>query len=638
MNPILHSLRLSATAALVFLVWSAPSQAHEGEHPEGEHPEAEQELPACQPVETRKQRKARKKQEKQKLQDARTAVVVDDPPPTSTGESANTTLAQKKDREQGGDAENNEDAWDPEAQNKMLTPLAEQPTKKNPIEPIAPADPLHFDKLDLAQFDIPIEDTPEVRKWLNWFITDGRGIYQRWLNRGPRYQKMMKEKLAAAGLPTDLIYLSMIESGYQIKATSHASAGGLWQFMPRTGKQYHLHQDYWVDERYDPEKALGAAITYLSYLHKKFGDWKLAWAAYNGGEGRIGRSIKTVGSDNFWTIARSKHLPAETKRYVPKIMATAILGHYPELYGFKAPEQKNFLEYDVTVVKGAVEIPILAKCAQTDSRTIKDLNPALKRHATPPTQYELRLPVGTKEKFVAALAKIPPEKRITYTRHQVRKGETLGKIAKKYKTSVTALMRANKIRNANRIYVGMKLTIPRGSDYKGSSSSAKTSSKAAKRPTTHKVRAGDSLSAIAAKYQLTVNQLKSYNKLSSSKIMPGQTLALKASRVSNSKSSTTSISYLVRSGDTLSQIAEKHRVRLSDLQRWNKISNAASLQSGQRLKIYTSTSDWSTYKVRAGDSLGLIATKNGCTVRELKSWNKLNSTTIHPGQRLRIRK
>ena len=152
---------------------------------------------------------------------------------------------------------------------------------------------------------------------------------------------MMKAALKEAGLPTDLVYLSMIESGYQIKATSRARAGGLWQFMPATGERFKLEQNYWVDERYDPEKALHAAIQYLSILYKRFDSWPLAWAAYNAGEGRIGRAIKYSGTRDFFKLAETKYIVAETKRYVPKIMATAILGHYPELYGFRPAKTES---------------------------------------------------------------------------------------------------------------------------------------------------------------------------------------------------------------------------------------------------------------------------------------------------------
>jgi membrane-bound lytic murein transglycosylase D len=602
-------------------------------------------LPECVPAKTKakntKRRKGKRKRKGPEILPVDDSPGLDAQKPKTTADTAKdestpeATKAEDANEDASEVNEPNDDEWSPDSTAQMVAP--------KPKAPPPPADPLHFDKIDLASFDIPIEDNPEVRKWLTWFMGPGHDIYQRWLDRGYRYQPMMKAALKEAGLPTDLVYLSMIESGYQIKATSRASAGGLWQFMPATGERFNLKQDYWVDERYDPEKALGAAIKYLSFLYKRFDSWPIAWAAYNAGEGRLGKAIKYSGTRDFFEIAKTRYLVAETKRYVPKIMATAILGHYPELYGFRPAKTGEGLAYDVSRVEGSVELPVIAKCAGTTVKTITNLNPALKSFATPPSTYDLRLPVGTKTVFEAALAKVPKNKRLTTVRHKVRKGESLGKIATRYKTSVQAIIRANKIRNANRIYPGMRLTIPRTAEaaaalaHRSSTSSRKSSSTSpSSTRKTYTVRKGDILSKIASRYKLSVAQLKRYNGLKSDQILVGQSLRLVASTASTSKTTTTT--HVVRKGDTLSQIAEKYGVGMSDLQRLNGIRSASSIQVGQKLKVKAASAAWQTYKVRAGDSLGLIATRNGCTVRDLKGWNKLNSTVIHPGQRLRIRK
>ena len=356
------------------------------------------------------------------------------------------------------------------------------------------------------------------------------------------------------------------------------------------GERFKLEQNYWVDERYDPEKALHAAIQYLSILYKRFDSWPLAWAAYNAGEGRIGRAIKYSGTRDFFKLAETKYIVAETKRYVPKIMATAILGHYPELYGFRPAKTGEPLQYDTTTLDDAVELAVIAKCADTSVSTIKQLNPALKSFATPPSSYDLRIPVGTKAAFDKALSKIPPEKRITTIRHKVRKGESLGRIATRYNTTIDVIIRANKIRNANRIYPGMRLTIPRSPEAAAllasssptkSSTSSTTKKSSSSRAKTYTVRKGDYLSKIAGRTGLSVSKLKQYNGLSSDTITVGQVLRLSPTKTASTSTTKSSV-YTVKKGDTLSQIAERHGMGLSTIQRINNIQHASNIQVGQR--------------------------------------------------------
>ncbi|MCB9685872.1 MAG: LysM peptidoglycan-binding domain-containing protein [Alphaproteobacteria bacterium] len=533
-------------------------------------------------------------------------------------------------------------------------------------------DPLYLDMVDPSEFDIPIEVNPWVEKWVRYFTGDGRKYYARWLSRSTRYQPMMRRELAERGLPQDLVYLSMIESGYNAHAYSTADAAGLWQFITSTGKLYKLRIDYWVDERRDPEEALDAAATFLSELHNMFGDWRLAWASYNGGPGRVRRATEKAGTKDFWTLADGTYLHPETDNYVPKIMAAAIIGHHPERYGFTGIEFQDELVYETAHVDGSLGFETLARCAGVSVDDLKELNPALRRYATPPEGYDLRLPVGTKDRFVVALADVPKEERVAaVSRHTVRRGETLSTIASKYHTSVSALSRANNLKNVNRIYVGMSLVIPRGgeapsatasrtastsSSATSSSASSSRSSSAPSKPSTHTVARGDTLSGIATRYGVTVSQLRSWNSLSGSTIMVGQKLKVSSSGGSSSGSSSTSTAstassssrtHTVRSGETLSSIASRYGVSTSDLQRWNGISNAGHIEVGQSLKVSgsggsstssSSASSWTTYTVRSGDSLGAIATRYGCTVSQLKSWNGLSGSVIQPGQKLKVRR
>jgi len=506
-------------------------------------------------------------------------------------------------------------------------------------------DPLFLDLVDPSEFDIPVEVNDQVAKWVRYFTGPGRKYYTRWLSRSTRYRPMMYRELDKAGLPRDLVYLSMIESGYNAHAYSHAAAAGLWQFIPSTGKLYKLRIDWWVDERRDPEASVHAAIAFLGELHQMFGDWRLAWGAYNGGPGRIRRATRRAGSDDFWTLASGPYLHSETDNYVPKIMAAAIIGHHPERYGFTDIEYQDELVYETAHVDGSVELEVLAKCAGTTVDEIKALNPALRRYATPPEGYDVRLPVGKQETFVAALAKVPKSERITVVSHKVRRGETLGKIAARYGTSVSSLQRANGLRNANRIYVGMSLTVPRngssGTRVAAASSSSRTDARPTpkpSRPSTHTVRRGENLTMIANKYGMSVDQIRRANGLRSSKILVGQKLKLSGSGSGSSGSSTRV--HVVRRGESLGSIATRYGVSVSSLQRANGIRNASHIVVGQKIKVVggSAGTQWTTYTVRRGDSLGKIASRYGVSVRSLQSWNGIRGSVIQPGQKLKIRK
>jgi membrane-bound lytic murein transglycosylase D len=498
-------------------------------------------------------------------------------------------------------------------------------------------DPLFLDQVDPDEFDIPIEVNGAVEKWVEYFTGRGRKYYARWLSRSTRYRPMMYEKLDKAGLPRDLVYLSMIESGYNAHAYSHAHAAGLWQFIPSTGRLYKLRVDYWVDDRRDPERSTDAAIAFLSELHQMFGDWRLAWASYNTGPGRVRRAIRNSGTKDFWKIASGPYLASETDNYVPKIMAAAIIGKHPERYGFTGIEFEEELAYDTVEVDGAVEVSILAKSAGMTEKEFRYLNPALRRYATPSDGHVIRVVPGRKEQFTAALAKIPKDQRLSFTKHTVQRGETLSRIAARYGVSTTAISRANRLANVDRIYVGMRLVIPRGGHIPPAPAVASNSSSS--RTSTHTVRRGDTLSAIAAKYGTTTSSLRSLNGISGSRIYVGQRLKVRGSASSSTNRVAATSTHTVRKGENLSSIASKYGTSTASLQSLNGIRNASRIYVGQKLKVpgTGSSSSWTTYTVRSGDSLGRIASARGCTVADLQQWNSLKSTTIHPGQKLKVR-
>lgn len=531
--------------------------------------------------------------------------------------------------------------------------------------------------VDPTQFDIPVVINEDVERWITYFTGPGRKYMQRWLERKSRYEPMISAELARQGLPQDLIYLSMIESGLNPYARSYAAAVGLWQFIASTGKMYDLRIDYWVDERQDPEKSTEAALRFLGELHGRFGHWYLAWAAYNTGPARVSRAIKKYGTENFWVLVEKDALHSQTDNYVPKLLAAAIIGKNPDRYGFVVTEPHLPLEYDTIEIDGSVSLGVIARCAGVPDDQVAALNPALLRGATPPgTVTDVRIPAGTEGTFAAAYAELPPEERLTYVRHRVAKGETLAGIAARYGTTVAEISAFNRISNPNRITVGAELVIPApgtvppaplartrppepesAGTVASASGQSKTATPAASsgsstavasRPTQHTVRSGENLAGIAARYGVSTSDLLDWNNLSNPhRIYVGQKIKVHASRstggaapasASTSRpAGTVQVTYTVRPGDTLSVVASKHGVKVADLQRWNGISNASHVQVGQKLLIHTPTVSWTTYTVRSGDSLGAIATRHGCSVDDLMGWNQLSNSRIYPGQKLRIR-
>lgn len=475
-------------------------------------------------------------------------------------------------------------------------------------------DPLHLDLIDTAEFDIPIDVNEDVIRWLNYFTGSGRKYYARWMARSTVVRPMMYEKLRAAGMPEDLVYLSMIESGYSTAAYSSAAAAGLWQFIPTTGREYDMRVDAWVDERRDPERSTDAAIAFLGDLYRKFGDWRLVWAGYNGGPGRVDKGIARHGTRDFWALESKNAFPDETDNYVPKIMAAAIIGKHPERYGFTGIEFLPPLDRDTVQVEGGYGLDVLARCAGITEDQLRELNPHLRQWATPPEgRLSIHVPTGKGESFLVAVADVPPEERVTFREHRVAKGETLGTIAKKYGVATSDLQRANHIKNANLVAVGQKLVIPKAS--RGGAVAV-----VAEAPAPESKSRTDAAPAARSK--------KSAER--------GAALVSTAGEGSTPPRTTTSW-HTVSKGDSLSNIASRYGVKQADLMKWNGISNANHIQAGQKLKVYTPTSAWTHYTVRKGDTLSSIADKSGCSVADLKSWNKIGGSTIYAGQQLKVK-
>lgn len=381
-------------------------------------------------------------------------------------------------------------------------------------------------------FDVPVVRNDEVEKFIDYFRGRGRGTFTKWLERSTTYMTMVKDILSEEGLPEDLAYLALIESGFSPYAKSSANALGIWQFMLLTGKHNGLRSDWWVDERHDPELATRAAARHLRRLYSKFDSWYLAAAGYNGGEGRIRRAIKKVKSEDFWVMAEHRRaLKRETRNYVPKFLAALLIAKEPEAYGFTDLNYKDPIAYDKIIIERPTDINVIAKAAETTVSEIKRLNPALLRWFTPPGDggYEIRIPQGSTELFKVNLARIAPSERVRFHTHKVRPGESLYSIARRYKTSIKPIVYLNNIKKKRLIRAGSTLVVP----VRERKRSARNSVRAARAGVhaaggTYIVQTGDTLWDITRRFDLPMKDVLKWNDIDKSDILrPGQRLHLK---------------------------------------------------------------------------------------------------------------
>jgi len=497
-------------------------------------------------------------------------------------------------------------------------------------------DPLFLDLVDDEPYDLPMAINAEVARSMRYLLGRGRRSMTIWIGRSAHYRELIQSTLRENEAPEDLMYLAMIESGFSPRATSHASAAGVWQFMSPTAREYGLRVDWWIDERRDPVKATQAAAVYLKRLHRMFGDWHLAMAAYNGGMGRVQRAMRKTGAKDFWELVELDALPKETQGYVPMILAAAIISKHPERYGFTEIEWSEPYEAEDIRVDHAFGVDRLAKAAGIEVDEFVALNPHLRRDATPHDGIVVHVPADRGERFASAVDKIPENERYAFMRHKVRRGETVSGIAAKYGVSVSEIVKVNKLRSANRIQLGMELVIPG----RGGAPTPSSGGGSGNKTMVYTVRGGDSLSVIAERHGVRVSELQKWNSLNGTRIFMGQELTIRGGSGGSTAPARSKTVYTVKNGDTLSEIAEAHGVKMSEVMRWNGIRDASSLAIGQKLTIQAASSsrtDWRSHTVRSGESLYLIASRYGVSVSDLKQWNRLGDNTIHPGQSLRIR-
>lgn len=385
-----------------------------------------------------------------------------------------------------------------------------------------------------AKWELPIVRNARVDYWIDFLKGRNHEKTRQWLERSGKYAPMIRAKLRERGMPEDLVYLAMIESGFSPRAYSRAHAVGLWQFISETGRRYGLEVSSQVDERRDPVKATDAALDYLEDLYDRFGSWYLAAAAYNTGEGRVERILRQhaggrKGDDDlFWKI--DQYLPRETRDYVPLMLAAAHIAKDPARYGFRNLVYEAPLAYEEVRVPGGTTLRAVAEAAEVDHDEIRELNPQFVRGTTPMRRYvTVRIPEGRGTVFAVNFMrmKLGGDLAAATTEHTVRRGETLSHIARRYGTTVRALQEANGGLDPRRLRAGQSIRIPARRD---APSARLAAARVASTPSwrVHRVRRGESLWKISRRYGVTVQQIRAWNGLGGSRIVPGQELRIRS--------------------------------------------------------------------------------------------------------------
>ena len=508
-------------------------------------------------------------------------------------------------------------------------------------------------RLRATRSELPLVLNSQVIRLVNYFTTGrGRKTFQRTIDRSEAYRPMIERVLEQEEVPPEIFHLAQAESGFRPLAISRARATGMWQFIRATGRQYGLRQNRYVDERYDPEKATRAAARHLKDLYLEFGHWYLAMAAYNGGPMRVVRSVKRADSKDYWTLSRRRLLRRETRNYVPIILAMTYVAKNPWLYESIERDPAPPLRYDTTTTDTEIHLNLIADITDASIATLRELNPALRRSATPPHSYDLRLPEGTVQTFESEIVHIPKEKRLAWRRHKVKEKETLAAIAKRYRIKSSQIAELNQLAQGE-LNQGSLLTIPSGPQkikyyYRGGAGGFLVGGSGR-----YRIARGDTLGGIAGRFGTSVRQLQRWNGLTTSRIIAGRYLIVKPEGLSATTAAGSKASgpgkYRVRSGDNLSVIARRHGVTVTQLKRWNGLGGNRII-AGRYLVVRSPDSVSRTgrrvasvpvpasgrYKIRTGDNLSTIAQRFGVTVGDLKSWNGLRGSRIRAGKWLTV--
>jgi membrane-bound lytic murein transglycosylase D len=449
-----------------------------------------------------------------------------------------------------------------------------------------------------VQHDLPLTVNAAVLQYLSFFSTPkGRATVAHGLDRSGRYNEMVRRVLKEEGVPQDLMYLAQAESAFQPAAVSKAGARGLWQFMPFRGEEYDLDRTFWVDERSDPEKATRAAARHMRDLYDMFGDWYLVMAAYNAGPMNVVKGVERTGYADFWELSRLHALPKQTQNYVPIIIALALVGKDPALYGVEVAPEKPAAT-DVIYPKHSIDLHLVADATGADIDDLRAMNPELLRNVTPnDANFELKLPAGYGEKFQDNISQVPQDKWTSWRLHKVESGETLSDIARHYRVTVPAIELANHLELHAAVPAGFMLNIPAAPPIV--------------RLVHYKVVRGDTLEGIAERFDVTVAELKRWNNIHGSSAPRGSRLRIYAggspddSSRSKAKSaqatpghpgsqnvsahepeSSAERQHRVRQGETLYSIAHAYRVSVDNLKEANPFLAERPIQPGDLLSIH----------------------------------------------------
>jgi len=500
-------------------------------------------------------------------------------------------------------------------------------------------------------FDIPIVFNDAVKYFIQYFTTEKRKVFSNWLKKSRYYAPIIKEILNNEGLPEDLVYLAMIESGFNPKAYSSANASGPWQFIYATGGRYGLRSNYWIDERRDPEKSTVAATKYLRDLFNQFGCWYLAAAGYNAGEGRIGRAIAKHNTNDFWELAKYNALPRETREYIPKLIAAAIIAKEPEKFGFGSITYDQPIKFLEVKVPAGFPLISIAKAASIDIKDLKSINPEILRGITPPDihDYTVKLPYSVdKSTFDNNLqTALNNEKKIKgISAYKVRKGDTLIKIARKFRIDANDVFLVNGSGDEIKVKPGMVISIPRfnvqivkeveSRKTKGNAAIAKVSTKVIPdKSETSNPAASHGVSK--ARQEHEANHQAVYG---ASHLEASSGVLTRGAINKNEKKEPSKTTHVVKKGETLAVISNKYGMDISSIKSANNMKTD-TVYPNMKLKLvnYTQKKEKKVIRyhvVKKGETLTAISNKYGMDISSIKSANNLKNNVVYPSMKLKI--
>jgi membrane-bound lytic murein transglycosylase D len=434
---------------------------------------------------------------------------------------------------------------------------------------------------------IPMDMNRYVQNEIEQFKGPERKVFIEAYRRSGRYRPEIVKTLKEAGLPKELAWLPLIESGFKVRALSRARALGLWQFIPSTGYKFGLKRDQWIDERMDVQKSTEAAVAYLQELHKIFGDWCTVLAAYNCGESRVLKVIRSQNInylDDFWDLF--DRLPWETARYVPRFLAALHIMNNPKDFGFDLTALDPPLSYELVTVSAQLRLKDIACALEVSNTALEDLNPELRYKVSPPSAYELKVPKGQGSILTAKLEEIPvyTPPRVYHASHVVSRGETLSSLASRYGTTVSALLKANDLRKQDLIKTGQRLKIPMKGRASGYARASETMEEASSKTIRYRVKRGDSLWVLAGRYNTDTKEIMRLNNLKSPRLYIGQELVI-AQGTGGVEAQEGTKTYQVKTGDSPYAIAMRYQMKLERFLSLNELTPGSKIYPGQLLQV-----------------------------------------------------